>query len=81
VGRFLARRVLGGSQRWRLVPANANGQLAFGHYLWDPGRTHFAPHGISVLTVRDAQVAEITAFLDPRMFAPFGLSDRHQADR
>ena len=81
VGRFLARRVLAGSPSWRLVPAHANGQLAFGHYLWDPGKSHFAPHGVTVLTIRGAQIAEITAFLEPQMFAPFGLSDRYQADR
>src|SRR5213083_145701 len=35
VAAFLCERPLGGGRRWRAIPTRANGQLAFGHYLWD----------------------------------------------
>ena len=50
--------------RWRFVPATANGQLAFGTYLWDDAAGLYVPGGLDVLTIRGGQVAEVTAFLD-----------------
>jgi len=50
--------------RWRFVPATANGQLAFGTYLWDDPAGLYVPGGLDVLTIRGGQVAEVTAFLD-----------------
>ena len=73
VAAFLRRRPLSAGRRWRLLPARANGQLAFGHYLWDAEKGSFAPHDIVVLTLRGARIAEITAFLTPEAFAQFGL--------
>jgi RNA polymerase sigma-70 factor (ECF subfamily) len=72
---FLARRVLKGEGRWRLAPARASGQVAFGQYLWDPATKRFDPHGVTVLTFRDEQITEIAAFLDPAAFSPFGLME------
>jgi RNA polymerase sigma-70 factor, ECF subfamily len=79
VGGFLARRVLAGERPRRLVPAHANGHVAFGQYIWDPKKEHFAPHGILVLTLQGEQIAELTAFLEPDTFASFGLAQQHQA--
>jgi hypothetical protein len=72
---FLRRVPLGGAKRWRLTPARANGQLAFGKYIWDEERDAFMPHGVNVLTLRGAQIEEITAFLTPDAFRQFGLAD------
>ncbi|MFC5822082.1 RNA polymerase subunit sigma-70 [Nonomuraea harbinensis] len=68
VRRFLmeaARR-----ERWRFVPARANGQLAFGTYRWDG--TAYVPGGLDVLAVRDGRVAEVVSFLEADL-TTFGL--------
>jgi RNA polymerase sigma-70 factor (ECF subfamily) len=65
----------GGEGPWRLVPVRANGQLAFGHYIWDEAKGSFIPHGVNVLTMHGEQIAEITAFLTPEALARFGLPD------
>jgi RNA polymerase sigma-70 factor (ECF subfamily) len=70
---FLRNWPLAGERRWRLVPARANGQLAFGHYIWNGEKSRFVPHSVNVLTLRGGQVAAITAFLDPEAFERFGL--------
>jgi RNA polymerase sigma-70 factor (TIGR02960 family) len=69
--------LLGGPlrSRWRFVPVTANGQPAFGTYLWDDAAGAWVPGGLDVLTLRDQHVAEITAFLDAD-FARFGLPER-----
>ncbi len=75
VGDFLARRVLAGERSWRLMPTHANGQVALAQYRWDGEDERFAVHGILVLTLRGEQIAELTAFLEPRALAPFGLDE------
>ena len=70
---FLSGGVLGGAMRWRLMPARANGQLAFGAYAWDDKTQTFTPRAIDVLTLRGAQIQEITAFLNPDAFGSFDL--------
>jgi RNA polymerase sigma-70 factor (ECF subfamily) len=61
--------------RWRFVPVTANGQPAFGTYLWDDAAGAYVPGGLDVLTLRDQHVAEITAFLDTDL-TRFGLPER-----
>jgi hypothetical protein len=63
-------------KRWRVVPARANGQLAFGNYRWDEQREAFEPRSISVLTLAREGIAEITTFLDPKLIPSFGLPDQ-----
>jgi RNA polymerase sigma-70 factor, ECF subfamily len=75
VAAFLRRGPISGAERWRLVPIRANGQLAFGHYIWDAEREAFVAHGIDVLTLRGDRIDEITAFLHPNLFGSFGLPD------
>ena len=70
---FLGGWPLAGGRPWRLLPVRASGQLAFGHYIEDEATGRFAPHGINILTLRGAEVSEITAFLTPGEFARFGL--------
>jgi RNA polymerase sigma-70 factor (ECF subfamily) len=73
VGAFLAGSALTATKRWRLVPTRANGQLAVGEYLWDPARASFTPHGLAVLTLRGARIADITGFVTPEVLERFEL--------
>ena len=75
VADFLRGWPLAGGLRWRLVPVRANGQTAFGTYLWDTDEESFMPHGINVLTLDGSRIAVITAFLEPTAFGRFGLPD------
>jgi RNA polymerase sigma-70 factor (ECF subfamily) len=73
VGRDEIRAFLVGGpllSRWRFLPTTANGQLAFGTYLWDDGR--YVPGGLDVLTIRSGQVADVTSFLNADL-TRFGL--------
>jgi RNA polymerase sigma-70 factor, ECF subfamily len=72
VATFLARLPLAGP-RWRLVPARANGQPAFGQYIWDADRSSFVADHLTVLTLDGARIAEITAFHSTEPFARFAL--------
>ena len=65
--------------RWRFLPTSANGQLAFGTYLWDDASGGYLPGGLDVLTIRDGRVAEIVAFLSAALTA-FGLPATLPAD-
>jgi RNA polymerase sigma-70 factor (ECF subfamily) len=61
--------------RWRFRAATANGQLAFGTYLWDDTVAAYVPGGLDVLTLRDGYVAGVTAFLTADL-TRFGLPPR-----
>jgi RNA polymerase sigma-70 factor (TIGR02960 family) len=67
---FLLRGPL--RSRWRFLPTTANGQLAFGTYLWDESAGQYVPGGLDVLTIRDGRVAEVVAFLTADL-TRFGL--------
>jgi RNA polymerase sigma-70 factor (ECF subfamily) len=64
---FAARMPLSTCGSWRHVPVTANGQAAVAQYL--DGRAW----AITVLTVRDERIADITSFLGAGHFAAFGL--------
>lgn len=58
---------------WRYLTTSANGQPAVAFYL---GAQASGPHlawSITVLTLRDTRIAEITSFLEPNYFTAFGL--------
>jgi RNA polymerase sigma-70 factor, ECF subfamily len=58
---------------WRHRPMTANGQPAVAFYL---GAQASGPHNawsITVLTLDDGRIGEITSFLEPSYFAAFGL--------
>jgi RNA polymerase sigma-70 factor (ECF subfamily) len=78
VAAFLEGWPLSGEGRWRTIPVRANGQLAFGHYMWDAERAVFAAHSITVLTLDGERIAEITAFLDPELLPRFRLPEEVQ---
>jgi hypothetical protein len=76
VAGFLRGWPLSGEPRWRLLAVGANGQPAFGHYLWDGATSRFRPHSINLLTLRSGRISDLTAFLTPEAFSRFGLPDR-----
>ena len=76
---FLRNVVFVPGVRWRLRPVTANGQLAFGEYRWNEMTRHFVPEALTVLTLTDAVIGDITAFRGPQLFAHFGLPERLEA--
>jgi RNA polymerase sigma-70 factor, ECF subfamily len=73
VATFLRRVALAPGKRWRLLPVSANGQPAFGEYLWNDSAGNFAAEAVTVLTLSDDLIADITSFRYPDLFACFGL--------
>ena len=61
--------------RWRFLPTVANGQSAFGTYLWDETAAEFVPGGLDVLTLEHGCVTEVVAFLTADL-TRFGLPAR-----
>ncbi|MEV4624940.1 sigma-70 family RNA polymerase sigma factor [Micromonospora sp. NPDC049523] len=61
--------------RWRFLPAYANGQLAYGTYLWDDERETFVAAGLDLVEFRGTKIAEVVSFLLPEIFGRFGLPD------
>jgi RNA polymerase sigma-70 factor, ECF subfamily len=62
-------------ERWRHIATRANGQPAVGCYSWDERRQAYVAEVLDVITLRGAQIAAVTAFVDPSVFARFGLPD------
>ncbi len=62
-----------GRRRVRVLPAHANGQPAIGTYSWDDERGAHLPTVLQVLTFEGDRIQEITGFVDPSVFARFGL--------
>ena len=60
---------------WRMLPTSANGQLAVGTYERDSSGI-YAPHGVTVLTLRGSKIDEIVAYYGPWMLERFGLPPR-----
>jgi RNA polymerase sigma-70 factor, ECF subfamily len=81
ISAFLKAEVLTSDERWRVVPARANGQLAFGNYRWDEQRETFKPHSISVLTLAGARIADFTTFHEPKLIPSFGLPSDIEPER
>jgi RNA polymerase sigma-70 factor (ECF subfamily) len=66
IGAYLDRRAEAGGPI-QLRPTRANGQPAFGYYLYSQ------PRGMMVLTLSGNRVEEITFFDDPALTRRFGL--------
>jgi RNA polymerase sigma-70 factor (ECF subfamily) len=75
VAAFLRGYALAEIKRWRLIPTSANGQPALAGYLWDEQTEAFTPYCLYVLTLRDAKIGQITAFVTPKTFQRFGLPE------
>jgi RNA polymerase sigma-70 factor, ECF subfamily len=86
IAAFLTRFAL--QDRWRLLPARANGQLAFGCYAWDAEQGTYIGLSLDVLTMDGPRATEVTSFVTPYTRGPararfasdflerFGLPDR-----
>jgi RNA polymerase sigma-70 factor (ECF subfamily) len=61
--------------RLRYVPTHANGQLALAAYQLEPAENRYVPIALDVLTLRDTQIADITAFRMLAVFPRFGLPE------
>lgn len=61
------------TRHFQLVPTRANGQPAFGCYVYDGNASVVRAHGLIVLTLAGNHIAEITRFLDNSMLPRFGL--------
>ena len=59
--------------RWRLRPAYANGQLAFGTYLWDEDRAAYVWAGLDVLRLDGPRIVEVVSFLTDGLQRDFDL--------
>ena len=58
---------------YKMVPTRANGHPAFAMYKKDESGGTFRPNALHVVEVAGGKVVEITAFLEPKLFANFGL--------
>jgi RNA polymerase sigma-70 factor (ECF subfamily) len=58
---------------FRMVPTLANTQVAAAAYLRTPEDIVYRAFGIDVLRIEEGKIVEITAFIDPKLFAAFGL--------
>jgi RNA polymerase sigma-70 factor (ECF subfamily) len=75
IAEFLARRPMAAPGRWHLERMELNGQLAFANYGWNEERHCFVPHGVSLLTLRGQNIADVITYLDPTLFAPLGVPE------
>lgn len=71
IGAFLAAYPLA-RPRWRLLPARAGGQLAFGVY--QEAGERYEAHALELITLDgDGQIAAVISFHRPEAFPRFGL--------
>jgi RNA polymerase sigma-70 factor, ECF subfamily len=73
---FLSSGPLAPGTRWRVLPTSANGQIAFGEYRWAETTKRFAGRRLTVLTIANALISDITAFGAPELLARFGLPEQ-----
>ncbi|MFJ8917315.1 sigma-70 family RNA polymerase sigma factor [Amycolatopsis sp. NPDC102389] len=73
VSGFAAEVPLGRCPSWRTEVVSANGQPAVACYLGESADAVHHAWSITVLTVRDDRIRDLTSFLDADLFARFGL--------
>ena len=74
IAAFLAASPLSGGRRWRVVPARANGHVAFGFYVGHQPGGPMAAHAIELLTLDAAGgIRAVMTFHTPAAFPRFGL--------
>lgn len=72
---FVATVPMTGCGSWQHIPVSANGQPAVAAYLWNEDAGVHTRWSINVLTLRGEHIAEVTSFIGPQHFTPFGLPD------
>jgi RNA polymerase sigma-70 factor, ECF subfamily len=58
------------TERWKHQRADANGQLAFGCYMFDHDLGKYVPACIDVLTLQDNKISGVTGFITPEILSP-----------
>jgi hypothetical protein len=58
---------------FRMVPTFANGQIAFGTYVRDPGEPKYHAHALQVLTFKEERISRLNLFVGAKFFPKFGL--------
>jgi RNA polymerase sigma-70 factor (ECF subfamily) len=56
--------------RWKGIPTTANGQTAIGFYAWDEDAGAYLPFALNLLTFRDREIVDVTAFINRTTDAP-----------
>jgi len=64
------------ARRWRFLPTRANGQVAFGTYLWDDAAAAYIPGGLDVLTLRATDAWQRSSPFLSADLTRFGLPER-----
>jgi RNA polymerase sigma-70 factor (ECF subfamily) len=62
--------------RWRVLPCLANGQLAFGTYMWMDDQDAYVFAALDVIAIQNEQVSDIVSFLSRDLWKEFGLPAR-----
>ncbi len=75
ISELMSKRIMAGQAagRWRLLPARANRQTAFGLYRLDDSGETYTAYGIQILTFRGGNVTDIITFRIPTLVPRFGL--------
>jgi RNA polymerase sigma-70 factor (ECF subfamily) len=63
------------NESWRHVTTQANGQLAFGCYTFDPPRGRWVASTLDVLTLDGDRIAEVTCFVTAELLSRWGSED------
>jgi RNA polymerase sigma-70 factor (ECF subfamily) len=63
IAEWAVRWPMSGDWRWRTVVTRANGQPAIGYYSWDADSNRYIPFALNVLTFRDGEISNVTAFI------------------
>jgi ketosteroid isomerase-like protein len=71
IGRFLTERLF--ATPWRLVPIQANGQLAVACYQGEEATGRFRLSAVNVVSLRAGRVVELAGFVDPALHRFFDL--------
>jgi RNA polymerase sigma-70 factor (TIGR02960 family) len=71
IGRFVSERMF--TTPWRLVPLDANAQLAVACYQGDPATGRCRLGAVNVLSVRAGRISELAGFVDPALHRHFDL--------
>jgi RNA polymerase sigma factor (sigma-70 family) len=79
IGRFLTERMF--ATPWRLVPIEANGQLAFACYQGTAGGGRFRLGAVNVVGLRAGRVVELAGFIDPALHRHFDLPEELPQER
>jgi RNA polymerase sigma-70 factor (ECF subfamily) len=63
------------NESWRHITTQANGQLAFGCYTFDPPRGRWVASTLDVLTLDGDRIAEVTCFVTAELLSRWGSED------